>query len=246
VKKGPRVLEDKTPGNYNQDDIQYYMNPDQYEEVEIEHQIEGDHVTGNEGLGVDEKMKKRVKVRLEADEKAHQQAPQIKDTNYDAAYEKGNKEHGDIEYINEGHGTVLVQENAEDNDARLQNHDFYDQGFTGRKKDDFGKENQKGYDYKRAVRKRKKEAGPVVVKKEAPRPKRRLPSKKKKDKKKRRKKKMDLGTEEHPLRLARKDGKFFFLYRFFFFFFYRIWNLEIAIEIFLWKISFENLWLKFC
>jgi len=39
-------------------------------------------------------------------------------------------------------------------------------------------------------------------------PKRRLPSKKKKKKKKKKKGAMAFGTEEHPLRMARKDGNF--------------------------------------
>jgi hypothetical protein len=207
TKAPPGQLTEKTPGFYTEDDIKFYNNPENYQHEEIEHTLAEEHITGNENVGQG-KMKQRVKVRLEADEKAHQMAPQLKDTNYDAAYEKGNKEYGDIEYLNEGHGTVLVQEQAEDNNKRLQNHDFYDQGYTGRKKEDFGKENQKNYDYKRGIRRRKMDAPALVKHVEPARPKRRLPAKKKKNKKKKKKKLMEFGTEEHPLRMARKDGEF--------------------------------------
>lgn len=178
-------------------------------EVKLAIPVQKEYMTGNETVAPDGKMKKRVKVRLEEDFKAPQMAPQMKDINKDNAYEKNNKDYGDIEYEGEGHGKVLVKQQADDNEAALTNHDYYMQGYTERKAEDFGKERQKGYDYKRAVRKRRFEAPALQKKVEPARPKRRKKEVKKKKKKPKKKKKMNFGTEEHPLRMARKDGELF-------------------------------------
>lgn len=169
--------------------------------------VQDDYVTGNEVVGPEGKMKKRVNVRLEENFKAPQQAPQIKDVNKDAAYENDNKAYGDYEYQGEGHGKVLVKEQADDNEAALTKHDYYMQGYTKRKKDDFGKEKQKNYDYKRAVRQRRMQAPKIVKEVESARPKRAKKVKKEKKKAPKKKKKKTFGTIEHPLRTPRKDGK---------------------------------------
>lgn len=179
------------------------------EEVKPAIPIQEDYATGNETVGPDGKMKKRVKVRLEENFKAPQQAPQIKDVNKDAAYENDNKDYGDYEYQGEGHGKVLVKEQADNNEAALTNHDYYMQGYTKRKKDDFGKEKQKNYDYKRAVRQRRYVAPAVVKEVEPARPKRSKKAVKEKKQAPKRKKKKQFGTLQFPLRMARKDGEVF-------------------------------------
>lgn len=176
-------------------------------EVEILIPVQEEYITGNEVVAPEGKMKKRVKVKLEEDFKAPQMAPQVKDINQDAAYEKNNKAYGDHQYEGEGHGKVLVKQQADDNEAALTNHDYYMQGYTERKKDDFGKERQQNYDYQRAIRKRRMEAPELVKEVEPARPKRQKLGKKKKEKGPKQKKKMNFGTEEYPLRMASKSGK---------------------------------------
>jgi hypothetical protein len=65
-------------------------------------------ITGNEIKHYNEK-KARVVVELENDFKAPQMAPQLKDKDRDAAYEKKDRG-GDVTYEREGHGKVLVVE----------------------------------------------------------------------------------------------------------------------------------------
>jgi hypothetical protein len=69
-----------------------------------------------------------------------------------------------------------------------------------------GKENVKNYNYARKIRKREKVHVIPDKNVQPAKPKRRLPAKKKKNKKKKKKNAMAFGTEEHPLRMARKDG----------------------------------------
>jgi hypothetical protein len=162
-------------------------------------------ITGNEIKHYDAK-KDRVRVELENDFKAPQMAPQMKDINRDAAYENLDKG-GDVTYEREGHGKILVVETAKDTDSKMLHNTYYLQGYTGAQGNEMGKEKQKNYNYDRKVRKRTQEH--VIPEKgaEPAKPKRRLPDKNKKDKSKKNKGAMEFGTEEHPLRMARKDGK---------------------------------------
>lgn len=55
----------------------------------------------------------------------------------DLAYEKSDA--SIAQYQGRGHGKVLIKETGGNNE-RLENEEYYDQGFTGQKADDFGKE----------------------------------------------------------------------------------------------------------
>lgn len=181
------------------------MNPD-VEEIKaaVAIPVKEEEITGNEVKHYDDK-KTRVKVSLENDYKAPQMAPQMKDKNRDAAYEQDDRG-GDITYEREGHGKILVVETAKDTDSAMLHNTYYGQGYTGAQGNKMGKEKQKNYKYDRKIRQRQTEH--VIPDKGAlpAKPKRRLPAKKKKDKKKKKKGAMAFGTEEHPLRMARKDG----------------------------------------
>lgn|SRR3990167_6987288 len=57
---------------------------------------------------------------------------------------------GDKAYETDGHGKVLVQEKIEKN-ARQDNREYYEQGYTGQQKEVFGKDRAKDYDEERDV-----------------------------------------------------------------------------------------------
>lgn len=162
-------------------------------------------ITGNEIKHYNEK-KARVVVELENNFKAPQMAPQLKDKDRDAAYEKKDRG-GDVTYEREGHGKVLVVEQAKDTDSAMLHNTYYLQGYTGAQGNEMGKEMQKNYNYERKIRQRTQEH--VIPDKgaEPAKPKRRLPDKEKRKKEKKVKGAMVFGTDEYPLRLARKDGE---------------------------------------
>lgn len=163
-------------------------------------------ITGNELKRYDEK-KAIVKVELESDVKAPQMAPQMKDKNRDAAYEKKDRG-GDETYEREGHGKVLVVETAKDTDSAMLHNSYYQQGYTGAQGSTMGNEAVKNYNYQRKVRERQQVHTVPEKGAEPAKPKRRLPEKEKKKKEKKVKGAMVFGTDEYPLRLARKDGRF--------------------------------------
>ena len=169
--------------------------------------VEEELITGNEDVGPLGKMKKRVNVQLEADYKAPQIAPQIFDKNRDAAYEKQDKARGDIQYVGEGHGKILVVEEANGTDGRMLHNDYYSQGYTGAQGHNLGKERQKAYGYDRAIRRRVKNAPDLVKKVEPARPKRQKQKPKEKKTKKKKKKKIQYGTPEYPLKMVEKNRK---------------------------------------
>jgi hypothetical protein len=77
----------------------------------------------------------------------------MKDKNRDAAYEN-NDRGGDVTYEREGHGKILVVENAKDTDSRMLHNTYYGQGYTAPQGNNMGKEKQKNYNYKRKIRER--------------------------------------------------------------------------------------------
>ena len=114
-----------------EDDLPPIMDEDPAEEEEVETvnpdidavkskvaiPVKEELITGNEIKHFEEK-KTRVRVDLENDFKAPQMAPQIKDQNRDAAYEKKDRG-GDVTYEREGHGKILVVETAKDTDSAM-------------------------------------------------------------------------------------------------------------------------------
>jgi hypothetical protein len=120
-------IDDEDPA---EDEAPEEMNPD-VEQVKaaVAIPVNEAQITGNEIKHFSEK-KTRVKVSLENDYKAPQMAPQMKDKNRDAAYELDDRG-GDRTYEREGHGKIIVVENATDTQTRMLHNDYYDQGYTG-------------------------------------------------------------------------------------------------------------------
>ena len=180
------------------------------------HPVQEELVTGNEDVGPLGKMKKRVAVRLEEKKKAPQAAPQIMDKNEPAAYKINYQEGGDKEYTGKGHRMVLVKEEADGVDEALEDEHYYLPGYQGNKGEDLGDERAKHYEYERAIRKREMEA-PAFEKNVQPPAKKRTKPKVEKNKKKAKKKspkKVQIGEEEYPLKLVKKNDKFLKSYSF--------------------------------
>lgn len=125
------------------------------------------------------------------------------------AYEKERKAQGDEKYDEVEHGTVLIQERVNGKTGKLQGEEFYDQGFTGVQKDNYGKEEQRNYQYERKVREKKVLAPDLVKKVEPKKDKRRKENTGIQKKVKKKKEKLVYGTDSHPMRFARANGKFF-------------------------------------
>lgn len=110
--------------------------------------------------------------------------------------------------MNQGHGTVLIQDTMTNKDQPLEKHDYYMKGYAGQKRDEFGEEGTKNYELGREVDMLGRSQAPefVQVKTEAPviGPRKQLETK---TKKKKAKVVESMGCEKYPERLATPAGK---------------------------------------
>lgn len=115
---------------------------------------------------------------------------------------------GDKAYVGAGHGAVLLEEKISKMGPQ-EKHDYYNKGYTGQKKDDFGDENARNYDVDREadMMGRKLAADWKHNVTEAPEigPRKAL---KEKAGKKKTKIVESMGSERFPERLALPEGRF--------------------------------------
>jgi hypothetical protein len=115
---------------------------------------------------------------------------------------------GDKAYVNQGHGTVLIQDTMTNKDQPLEKHDYYMKGYAGQQRDGYGGEAAKNYELGREADMLGRTQAPefVQVKTEAPTigPRKQLETK---TKKKKAKVVESLGCEKYPERLATPAGR---------------------------------------